>query len=334
MISFMKGDRLRGLIAGAGKMGYTHAAAYKKIKGVSIAGILDKDAGRASQFAAVFGGKPVTTWEEALRLSPDFVDICLPTPFHKDAVLKCLQNGHDVICEKPLSTSLEDAMEIAGAVESSDRILMVAQVVRFWPEYAKLASIIRKGELNGIKSFTLSRYGARPDWSEGYWLLDDRKTGGILYDLCIHDIDFVIWLFGAPDRVYAHKSMIEPNYIGYMDIDLEYENMYAHVEGGFAMPGQYPFTAGFRISDGHTAFEYVNRSGFGLLKYDDANGSETVPCEASDPYENELRYFLEHLKSGRKPDMCTARDAIRTLNILKHIDQSIETGLVVEVPRT
>ena len=327
----MDNGKLKVVIVGAGYMGETHAGVYKKIEDVEVYGVVDKNHTKASDFAGKYCCLPFSDLKEALACKADFVDICLPTPFHKESVIESLRSSMDVICEKPISLSVEDAKQMVEASEQYGKKLMIAHVVRFWAEYAKLYEMVKNGEIAGIKCLTLSRYGTLPAWSEGNWLLSDKKSGSIIFDLVIHDIDFAISLFGMPHWVFACKSMMNEDYTLYVNSILGYKDVNVLIETGFAMSGSYPFTAGFRLSTGSISYEYVNKDGRGLVRYSDKIAGEKLEYADCNPYEEELRYFIECLKNNRKPVAGDGYDAIKAVKVAKCLEISANTNERVNV---
>ena len=327
----MKKGKYSVLIAGAGRMGQTHAGGYCRIPDVEIAAVFDQDIRRAEQFAGQFRCRPFADLAKALAYDIDFVDICLPTPIHKDAAICCLRQGKDVLCEKPLASSVGDAQAMADTARETDRILMSAQVVRFWPEYRLLADLVLRSEIREVQNLSFYRYGPQPQWSQNHWLLSDHLTGGIAYDLLIHDIDFIQWVWGPPEWVFARKSLIRPDYVGYMNILLGYRNMNVLVEGGFSLPEGYPFTAGFRLSTVEQALEYRNTDGRGLLHYGPSSSGEKIAVEDADPYAKEVAYFTDCVRQGRKPENCTPAEAVKTLKLVELICQSADRNEKCEV---
>lgn len=93
-----------------------------------------------------------------------------------------------VMCEKPLALDAETARRLVADAADADVPFMVMQVVRFWPEYRALARLIRSGQLGRIKNVYMSRLSSHPDWT--VWHRDPEKSGGGLYDLHIHELDF------------------------------------------------------------------------------------------------------------------------------------------------
>lgn len=323
--------KLKVLIAGAGYMGDTHAGHYSKMEHVEVFGIIDKNETKGKSLASKYNCSYFAELRDALAPEVDFVDVCLPTPFHKGVIMESFQAGKHVICEKPLSLNSPEVEEIVKASRKYGCRFMVAHVVRFWPEYVKLADMIKRKEIDHIKQFTLTRYGPRPDWSEGNWMLTDKKSGGIIYDLTIHDIDYAISLFGMPQWVFAVKSKIGEDYTAYVNAILGYPEVNVLLESGFDMARTYPFTAGFRLSNGEVSLEYINKTQKGLMIYNSADAGVKLQYEDFDPYAKELSYFVECLLDGKDPQQGSGEDAFKAVKVAEYIEISANNNKRVEV---
>jgi len=327
----MNDKKLKVLIVGAGFMGEVHARAYRCIEDVEIFGIVDKNEVKGERFSDEFNCPKFNDISEGLLADVDFVDVCLPTLYHRDVVIESFKAGKDVICEKPVSLSVEEAEQIYYSSQKYGRKLMIAHVVRFWPEYFKLADMIKNNEIGDIKQITFSRYGAPPGWSEGNWMLSDSKSGGIIFDLTIHDIDYSISLFGMPEWVFARRSMAGDGYTAYVNAILGYKDLNVLLESGFIMSGGYPFTTGFRLSTGDISLEYVNKNKKGLIKYSADTAEQKLKYEDFDPYEKELRYFIECIRKDVKPLVGSGEDAVKAVKLAKYIEMSAKNNEKVEV---
>lgn len=320
-------SKKKGAIVGAGFMGKIHAKGYKNIKEVELVAVVDSNKDKAAEFSKEFGCNFSLELESILSSDIDFIDVCVPTLFHKDIIIESFKAGKDVICEKPISLLVDEAEEIVQASYKYNRKLMIGHVVRFWPEYYKLSDLIRKKQINDIKYITFSRYGAPPKWSVGNWMLTDKKSGGIIYDLSIHDIDYSISLFGMPQWVFAKKNIINENYTAYINVILGYKDLNVLIESGFIMPDSYPFTTGFRLCAENMALEYVNKNKKGLIMYSKDNEQEKrLEYDDFDPYERELEYFIKCLQEDSKPEIGSGEDAIKAVKLARYIEISAETN--------
>jgi predicted dehydrogenase len=191
-------------IIGAGFMGETHASSYKKINDSNIVAIVDRVEEKGKKLAKKFDTKFYTDIEDLIKNEDvDAIDICVPTFVHKDIVIKAANAGKHILCEKPLTLSLEDADEMIEAVEKNNVKAMVGHVLRFWPEYIKIKEIVDSGKLGEPLFGFCERLAVPPDWYENNWGLNEKNSGGVPLDLHIHDLDYLIWVFGEPDIVEA-----------------------------------------------------------------------------------------------------------------------------------
>ena len=112
-------------------------------------------------------------------------------------VADCLTTGHHVIADKPLCTTLDDLNRVESAWRRSGRRLSLLLDKRFYPPTLAVREILAKGELGDLALAWASgphrlRRATRPDW-----MFRAQSYGGILNDLCIHDIDLLLWFTGA-----------------------------------------------------------------------------------------------------------------------------------------
>ena len=145
-------------VLGAGFMGSTHARAYAAMPEVEVAAIFAPSPDRGGALAEEIGSR----WSDdmaALLADPDIdaVDVCLPTPQHREVTEAALAAGKHVLLEKPIALSLDDARALVAANDGTDRILMIAHVLRFWPEYVEIARRVGSGELGKPRSGFASR---------------------------------------------------------------------------------------------------------------------------------------------------------------------------------
>src|SRR5215468_2837104 len=136
-------------IIGAGFMGSAHAGNYAALGDrVRVSAVCARNQERAARVAAIVGAR-ATVDLDAVLADPeiDAVDVCVPTPAHRDVAERAFDAGKHVFLEKPIALTAEDADAILAAAERSGRMLMVGLVLRFWPEYVALGSLVDSGEL-------------------------------------------------------------------------------------------------------------------------------------------------------------------------------------------
>ncbi len=141
-------------ILGGGFMGQTHAGAWAALEGrARVVAVSSRTQERAARVAAICAAEAIDDLYAPLERSDvDVVDICLPTPLHREAAERAFAAGKHVLLEKPIALTLEDAEAIVAAAERAGRLLVVGLVLRFWPEYVELRRIAAVGRARAARS--------------------------------------------------------------------------------------------------------------------------------------------------------------------------------------
>ena len=272
----------------------------------------------------------------------DLVDICLPTDQHEQVTLEALAAGKHVLVEKPIAVDLDAARRMVDAAAAADRLLMVAQVLPFFPEFSYVRNLAESGEHGQLLAAHFRRVIAPPDWSDD--MSDFRKLGGWGVDLHIHDNHFISTLCGVPKQVFSQGTLMDglvnhvhSNYV-YEDPDLAV----SCVSGGIAAKGL-EFAHGFELflEDATIAYnagtydgEWVVDRQVTLIK--NKGRKVTTPklkggSEWCSAFTAELQAAVDGIIAGKSPDMLSgamARDALK----LCHAEaKSIASGRLVKV---
>ena len=173
----------------------------------------------------------------------DLADICLPTVLHKQMTIKMLEAGKHVLCEKPMALRSEDCVEMVEAARRSGRRLMIAQCLRFDPNYNYFKKCYEDNTFGQLKYVTAHRLCDYPRWSPTF--ADLEKTGGCILDTHIHDIDVLRYILGDPQRISATAYNKMP-FCQVVNSRLDYSDFSAHVECCWDESRAVPFEAGFR----------------------------------------------------------------------------------------
>lgn len=307
-------------ILGSGTMGRYHANCYAKIEDVKISGILDINKEMGEKFGVDFNCKYFSDLDELLKVV-DVIDICLPTIFHKDAVIKGANAKKHILCEKPIAREKVDAISMIDICNKNKIKFMVAHVLRFFPEYVAAKQIIDRGEIGKPAIARTSRGSSFPRGA-GDWYKNIEESGGVILDMIIHDFDFLRWCFGEVERVYA-KSLTYKNipYTDYALVSLRFKNkVIAHVEGSWAYPKDTPFVQKLEVAGSKGLLDVelgkCNPSTIYLKKKEGSEDKVVVPEIPlyEDPYGLEIKHFLECVKKDKEPDI-TPLDALKALEI-------------------
>ena len=332
----MTSPTTRVAVLGAGFMGGTHARAFAKVPGVQVAAIYAHSPRRAQPLADELGSTFTDDLDAILSDDTiDAIDISLPTPQHRPVFEQAIAAGKHVLLEKPLALTLADAQAIVAAAEASDRVTMIAHVLRFWPEYVKLQEIVASGELGRPISGFASRRQAYPAWSALF--AQSELTGGAIVDQMIHDVDALNWILGTPRTVSAHGIRnARSGGFDHSQILLGYDDATGVTDGGMVMPDSYPFSSRFEILCEQGAIEYHFTAGGRSLQegegtnaltvYRNDGAPELIEVAQTDAYENEIGAFIDSIRTGTKPVLGTPADALVALEAVLAAKESVETG--------
>jgi predicted dehydrogenase len=177
-----------------------YAAVLRDLDTADFVGITDEDAGRgaeaAEQFGVRFFDSPATLFDEV-----EAVVVCSENRNHARDVIPALQGGVHVLCEKPISTTPEDARAMIQASETSGSQLRTAFPVRYLPSLVRAREIVRGGSLGRVLALSGTNHGKIP----GGWFLDPELAGGgAVMDHTVHLADLFRWMLDVEVKsVYA-----------------------------------------------------------------------------------------------------------------------------------
>ncbi|WP_127583071.1 Gfo/Idh/MocA family protein [Paenibacillus koleovorans] len=323
---------MRVAVLGCGGMGRVHAGAYAEMPGVELVGVCDLYPGAAENVGAIYGVPAFASYEELLdRVKPEAVSITLPSELHKEYAIRTAEAGVHVISEKPIALTLEDAQAVIDSCERNGVQLFVGHVVRFFPEYVQMKEKIASGQLGRVGTANLRRIGGHPGEAKP-WFKDESKSGGVIVDLMIHDIDFVRWALGEVKSVYCTRRV--DDHVDYALVTLVFESgAVANVEAYWGYPGPFRTAAEFAGSKGLIRGDSGKTSSLQVYKEVQAEDGEkkvAVPSSpgVNSPFYLELQHFIECIRDGKEPRV-TAWDAYKALEIANAARLSAETGEAV-----
>ena len=294
---------MRLAVVGIGFMGGVHLKALASVPTVELAAIVS----RQPQELPV---KRYAKLDDALADPEiDAVDLCLPTDMHESATIAALRAGKHVLVEKPMALSVKSCDRMIAEAKRSQRILMVAQVLRFFPAYRALQSAIDVGELGKIQFAQFRRRCAQPGWSS--WITDKSRSGGGVFDLLIHDIDMALRLFGPPSAISATGYEDAPAGVDVISSRLFYDELVVEISGGWMFPGEFPFAMEFTVLGRRGVLEFHSESR-PLKRY---GGGEEVLLAPADGYATEIEYFARCCRSGEQPLLCTPESSAEAVRL-------------------
>ena len=320
---------MRIAVLGLGFMGSTHLKALRKIHQATLAAVVSSDekklTGDLSAIQGNLGGpgekmdfsavRKYRTVAEALA-DPDIdaIDICLPTDLHAPAALAALRAGKHVLVEKPMALDGATADLMLAEAAKSGRILMTGQVLRFIPGYRNAASTLKSGRLGVVHTAFFRRRCAAPAWSK--WLGDAAKSGGGVFDLLIHDVDYCLHLFGPPTAVSASGYEASARGIDWILAQFHYPGIASvAITGGWHHPKSYPFSMEFTVVGENGTLEFSSLGRPLTLYRADGETEALERAGDSDWFQEELAYFIDCAANSRKPELCPPEESAMAVKL-------------------
>ncbi len=329
-------------IIGQGYMAHTHAEAWTNLGYGDNIRYLNAPGERTLTAFAPHAHFVADLNEVLFDPDLDVVSVCTPTPSHADIAIRALRAGKHVLLEKPIALTLDDARAIRSAAHASDRVLMVAQVVRFFAGYQLLREAWQAGRLGTLLSVRGLRALNTPTWAE--WWADETQSGGIPVDFAIHDYDQANLFLGTPVAVtatqLAHDGPLEAT-IEYADGGIAQVLSHAHTPIGVPFMStlellgtsglaSYRLTAGSPTNPaaGESDGESADSSAFRLTAVDDV---ELQHVDDNQPYTREVEYFISCLANGTQPTLSSIDSAVVALAVSLAVRRSLAEGRRVDV---
>ena len=323
-------------IVGSGGMGSTHAAGWAQTPAI-LAGVHSWAADSAAELAGRYGGRVYPDFESLLA-DVDVVDICTPTHLHHDMVLRAAAAGRHIVCEKPLARTLEQGREMIAACRAAGVTLLVAHVVRFFPEYALAKEQIAGGEIGRPAVIRLRRGSYQPHRPADNWFTDFEKSGGMMLDLMIHDFDYARWIGGEVKTVFARNIRVhraEAPVDHGLAILTHRDGAISHIEGSWAYP-QPLFRTRLEVAgdNGWLCFDSDETAPLKIFRHRQEGDAPDVPLPGSplleSPYTVQIKAFYDHLNQG-SPVRVTGADGLAALQIALAALESAATRQPVEL---
>jgi predicted dehydrogenase len=333
-------------IVGLGFMGMIHFLAARKLKDARVEGICSRDEkklagdwrsiqgnfGPRGEMTDLSGIKKYRTLDDLLAdPNIDLIDVCNPTNLHPETAIRALQAGKHVLVEKAIALEPKDADAMLAAAKKANRLLMVAHVLPFFPEFAYAAEAICGGQYGKLLGGHFKRVISKPDWSAE--IGDASKTGGPAIDLHIHDTHFIGLIAGVPNHVFS-TGVVSNGAVDFLTTAYLYGGNGPAVtcsSGAVAMKGR-PFVHGYEIYLEKATFIY--ESGTCPLTVLKADGTSEQPKlsggdDATTAFTLEIQATVDGIKANREPDLLSGKLARDALVLCYRECESVKSGKVV-----
>lgn len=331
-------------VIGLGFMGATHFRAYQAAQAAGfqcrVIAVSDQSPERLTGRGDVVGNintghserlfdpTQLRTCRQARELLADprvhLVSICTHTDTHVELALAALAAGKHVLVEKPVALKSADVKRLADAARDSGRLCMPAMCMRFWPGWTWLRDRVRDGRYGAVTSAVFQRLGSVPGWSPEFYR-DPNRSGGALFDLHIHDTDFVRWCFGSPRQVSSTGTL------GHVTTLYQYEAgrgpRHVVAEGAQDSAPGFGFRMRYTVNFERATVDFdLSRTPTVMLHRE--GRSEPVELPSGTAYDGQIRHLLDAILGARTAaDLVAGMDeAVEVTRLLEAEQRSLETG--------
>lgn len=323
--------KLRIGLAGCGGMGANLARRCNTLDNAAIVAVCDTNEEAAKTIGEELGAAAVfTDYAKMLESDIDGVIIATPNSLHARMTIQAASANKHIFCEKPMALSLADCKAMVAAAKRARVKLVVGQVLRLMGGYWKAAQIVRSGELGKPFAISVVRIG-KPAGLKADWRVTKQFAGGILFEVSVHELDFMRHIMGEAESVYATMGHFTGS-------NVEYED-YAATHVRFRNGG-----TGI-LQSGTSAFapqrstvilcERGTMSVGGGVSYTRENGDEVTiepaQIEKEDPIREEIRGWVDWV-TKRTPPVVYWKDGMAAVELAEAAYRSAEAGQVVRLP--
>jgi predicted dehydrogenase len=337
--------KLEVAIVGFGFMGRTHYGVWKKLRNARVACVCDSN---LAQIKAKTKGnlnvadnsdlppsvRVYDSFDKMLAAEKlDVVDITLPTPLHAPMAIQALDRGLNVLCEKPMSIDAKTCDRMVSAARKAKGKLMVAQCVRYWPEYRVLEDYIRSGKYGRVIAADFTRFSPAPGWNRGgkCWFLDEKKSGGVALDMHLHDTDEIHHLFGLPKRVISHSHCHKDGWTDFISTTYGYDDKVVTASSSWAMAPSFVWESGFRVVFERAVVVANSHAATPLIVYPEKGKPFSPKLPKPSGYETEIRTFAAWVGGDAKVTPVTAESARDSVAIVDAERKGARTGKPVRL---
>jgi predicted dehydrogenase len=337
-------------IVGVGFMGMIHYLAAARLRGGRVTALSSRDPKKlAGDWRGIRGnfGPPGTRMDlggvkryanfDDLCADPDIdlIDVCTPTHLHRDMAVAALRAGKHVLVEKAIALDRKGADDMLRAAERAGRLLMVAHVLPFSPEFAFAAGVIRDGTYGRLVAGHFKRVIAQPDWSAD--IADAAKTGGPAVDLHVHDTHFLRLVAGVPHKVFSTGVVADKDTVTYLTTQYLYDGPGAPAlscsSGALAKKGR-EFVHGYELYLEKATLLYESGTQPLTVLTEDGKAKQPNlkgPAEATAAFTAEIQAAVDGVRDGRAPDLLSGELARDALVMCGKECQSVLSGNAVAV---
>lgn len=313
---------LNVILIGAGNIAKIHAKVYKIIKEINIIAVIDPDEKKAESLAEKLHAKWYKEYNRSYfkEIVIHYADICVPTYLHSEYIIQMANEHYNILCEKPLTCKPNEMELIKEIIEKKQVLFMVAFCIQFNNAYIELMNSIKNEMYGKLKYLRMYRSVIKTD---NNWIEKKELSGGIVFDLHIHDVNFILSVFGKPFsiRPYGNES--------YCITEFDYLNQIVVAEANWFTHYKEDFSAGFTAEFEKATLFYTNDE-LTLVKGHNEYIKMDLNCKKLgienqwlQMYYDEINYFKDCVQDNKKPQIVDIDVSMDTTKVSNYILKKI-----------
>lgn len=284
--------KTRVAVVGAGHQGNYHLRKYRLIEDCTLVAVVDIDKDCADIMGERYGCSTFTDHRDLVG-KVDAVSIAAPTKSHFATAKDFLSNGIDVLLEKPIAGTLEEADKMIGLAKENGTILQIGFIERFNPAIIALGKFLER-------PLFIETHRLHPFFPRG-------TDVDVILDLMIHDLDIILHMVGSPFKhVDATGISVLSNQVDIANARVVFENGCVANITASRVTDKSMQKIRFFGEQGYNSVDYAKRELTSLHRRFDAQkqpviGRNHVNIEPSDPLEAEIRSFVHAVRTRTEP---------------------------------
>jgi predicted dehydrogenase len=307
-------NKIKVGVVGVGYLGKIHAEKYAHMPEAELIGVVDIDRGRCEEIAAHTNCKPLYHHRDLLD-QVEAVSIAVPTLSHYQIAKDFFLAGVDVLLEKPVTATVQEAQELNALAKEHGAIFQVGHLERFNGALAAMNGVLKNPLF--IESYRLSPFSGR------------GTDVDVVLDLMIHDIDIILNILRA--EIKEVEAVGIPLYSSHIDVAharlLFQDGCVAHISASRIAPERVRKMVILQ-QDSHLAIDYMKQSL--MITRKDEEGRDGIRVEEAvrenEPLERQLQAFVESVRE-RTPPVVSGEDGQRALEVALQVVDAINSAV-------
>ncbi len=313
--------KLRAAVIGVGYLGNFHAQKYAAIDAVELVAVSDNDPARCAEIAAQLGTTAVEDYRQLVG-KVDLVSIVVPTVAHHDVAAFFLKHGVHVLLEKPITTTVAEAMDLIAIAEKNKLVFQVGHLERFNPALDAVSGVLN-----------------RPGFIDATRVASYKPRGtdvSIVLDLMVHDLDIINTIIGSEVKsISASGACVYSSTPDIANARIEFKNgAVANVTASrISLQGERSIR--FFQNDAYISVDFQNRKASVCRKgeIDSASGVpvplvEEIAVPQRDQILAEIEAFIDSVLTG-KPVVVSGQDGMKALEMALLIEEKIYENIAL-----